>query len=503
MFMFLIYVLILYIASIGCGSYIKKESKVYSLRSIIGFCTFLGVSQIIYYPLQYIKSSSLTINIITLILLLGAFILGLFKMKKDDFKFLKSYEFWFILLIVFFIIKIIPGSEAGDDSFYMSLFKDNSDINSINTINPRTGLVGKIDNVYLYQGFYLLMSFLYRVQSLLFNGNINNIFVSYRTTMSLFAVIMSSLIFIYIRNNYKDKKNYKVFYLVEILSFFLVAVLEWEHIYWGSFMIFQIFVPLLMILFNNYLKDKDNYKYILLLVNLGCLSLASSILFLFAIIAFSYYVYELFITKKAKTKDYFFMLIPSVIYVSFLYDKLILLLLLLVLIILFNKFEKEIDKFIIKYLRYLIFVIPFAFIGLSFYVCKSLGYPFSLEVYRVSKITIVYNFAIVIYGLYLLKKKEKINPNIFAFMIVVFFFFNPIVEPFVSHYLTSTFVYYRLFYITRNPFIVTVVFLSIYETCKKHEYGKYITPLFVIGVCLLIVNYGRIFINSTIKVFFS
>lgn len=498
--MFIIYVLLLYIASIGCGSFIKKESKVYSLRSVIGFCTFLGVLQLFYYPLQYIKASSGAVNIITLILFLIAFIYGIFQLKKEDFKFLKSYEFWFLLLVVFIVIKIIPVNEAGDDSFYMSLFKDNSNIDSINTINPRTGLIGQIDSVYLYQGFYLLMSFLYRIQSLLFNGNIDNIFISYRATMSLFAVIMSSIIFIYIKENYKDKKNSKIFYLVQLLSFFLVAVLEWEHIYWGSFMIFQIFVPLIMILFDHYLTDKENYKYILLIINLGCLSLASSMLFLFAIIAFGYFVYEVFVTKKVKTYDYLLMLVPSFIYIGFLMNKIIIFLPLLIMIFLFKKFSKQIDEITIKYLKYLIIVLPVIFIMLSIIIHNKLNYPFSLELYRVSKITIVYNFVIVFYGIYLLVKKTKIDPNIFAFIIVVLYFFNPLVEPFVSHYLTSTHVYYRLFYITRNPFIVTIVFLNIYNTCKKHKLNKYASPLFIIGICLLIINYGRIFVTSTVLV---
>ena len=107
----------------------------------------------------YLILTLLIIFHVLLLLLLMAFIYGLIKMKKEDFNFLKSYEFWIILLIVFVVIKIIPGVEAGDDSFYMSLFKDNANIDKINSINPRTGVVGSIDNVYLYQGFYLLMSF--------------------------------------------------------------------------------------------------------------------------------------------------------------------------------------------------------------------------------------------------------------------------------------------------------------------------------------------------------
>ena len=493
MLMFIIYVLVLYIASIGCGSFIKKESKLYSLRSVIGFASFLGVSQIIYYPMLYFKVSSIVTNTTTAILLLGAFILGLFKVKKEDFKFLKSYEFWIILIAVFIVIKIMPGFDAGDDSFYMSLFKDNSNIDSINTINPRVGLVGYIDYVYVYQGFYLLMSFIYGVQNFLFSGDINNIFISFRTTMSVLAIIFTSLIFIYIKDNYKDKNNKKVFYLIQLLSFFLVAVLEWAHIYWGSFMIFQIFIPLIMILFNLYLKDKDKYKYILTIVNLGILSLASSSLFLFAIVAFGYFTYEMF-NKSVKSKDYFLMLLPSIIYACFIFNKLIFIPIALIIYLIYSKIDKVIDNLLNKYLKYVLFILPIVFLLIGLHM----NYTFSLETYRVSKITHLYNFIVVFYSIYLIIKKEKINPNIFAFMVIVLLFFNPVVEPFVSHYMTSTYVYYRLFYITRNPFIVTVVILSIYDTCKKHNLKKILIPLFIGGVSLLIINYGKNFLESTV-----
>ncbi len=494
MFMFIVYVFILFIASIGCGSFIKKDSKLFPLRSIIGFCAYLGITQLVYYPLQYFKVSSTVMNIVTFLMLSFAFVYGLFKMKKEDFKFLKSYEFWIILIAVFLITKIIPGVDAGDDSFYMSLFKDNANIGSINKIDPRVGSVGIIDPVYLYQGFYVLMSFLYFVQDLLFKGDISNIFISFRTTMSLFAVIFSSIIFVYVKDNLKTKKNSKIFYFVELLAFFLVAVLEWTHIYWGSFMIFQIFVPLEMILFTLYLKDKEKYKYILLIVNLGTLSLASSMLFLFAIIAFGYFAYEIFITKKAKCMDYLLMLLPSFVYAVFVFDKFILVPLILLVIILMYKNYEQLDKFINKYVKYVVVVLPLIFTVLSYILYQG----FSIETYRVSKVTLLYNVVISLYSIYLIVKKEKINPSIFAFMIVVFIFFNPLTEPFVSHFMTSTHVYYRLFYITRNPFIVTVVFLSIYETCIKHKFKKYLKPLFICGMCLLLANYGKNFLSSTV-----
>ena len=489
--MFILYALIIYLVSIGASFYIKKDSKLYSLRGIIGFATFLGISQIFYYPLQYFKVSSLFINIVTILLIIPFLILGIKNLKKDYFNFIKSYEFWILLILIFIFGRIIPGVDAGDDYFYMSLFKDNSNINKINSIDPRTGLFGKIDSVYLYQGYYLLMSFFYRIQNILFLNSINNIFISYRTTMSLIATIFTSQIYLYIKNTY-IKRVGKIFYLIQILSVFLVASLEWIHIYWGSFMIFQIFIPLIMIVFGSYLEDRK-YRYTLLFINLGTLSLASSMLFLFGIIAFAYFFYELW-NNKAHLEEYFLILLPSFVYIAFVFNLLYLIPIIIISFIIFINSKDAINKVANKYLKYILLFIPLIFITISL-----LGdYVFKIESYRVSKNTIAYNLLITIYIIYRLIKDRKLDHNLFLFMIVTLYFFNPIVQPFVSHHLTSTYVYYRLFYITKNPFMVSIILISVYEYINKAKLSSLLKPIYVVLLVLLIVIYGYHFSKGTV-----
>ena len=489
--MFILYALIIYLVSIGASFYIKKDSKLYSLRGVIGFATFLGISQIFYYPLQYFKVSSLFVNIITILLIIPFLVLGIKNLKKDDFNFFKSYEFWILLILIFIFGKIIPGIDAGDDYFYMSLFKDNSNINKINSIDPRTGLIGKIDSVYLYQGYYLLMSFFYRIQSILFSNSINNIFISYRTTMTLVATTFTSQIYLYIKDMY-IKRVGRIFYLIQILSVFLVAALEWIHIYWGSFMIFQIFIPLIMIVFSNYLEDRK-YKYTLLFINLGTLALASSMLFLFGIIAFAYFFYELW-NNKARLEEYLLILLPSFVYISFVFNIIYLIPLTIIVFIIFIKFKDIINKLANKYLKYILLFLPIIFVALSL-----LGdYILKIESYRVSKNTIAYNILLTIYVFYRLIKDRKLDHNLFLFMIVTIYFFNPLVQPFVSHHLTSTYVYYRLFYITKNPFIVSVLFVSIYECIKQNKLSIILKPIYIGALGLLIIIYGYHFSKGTI-----
>ena len=489
--MFVLYVLLIYIISIGSSIYIKEDSKLYSLRTVLGFVTFLAISQIFYYPLQYFNVSSALVNIITFFLIIPFFVLGIINLKKKDFKFLKTYEFWLFLILIFVVGKIIPGQEAGDDYFYMSLFKDNAVTNSINSIDPRTGLVGKIDSIYLYQGYYLFLSFLYRIQSIIFSNNISNIFISYRSTISLLSVIFTSQVFVYIKEIYIKKTN-KVFYLIQLLSIFLVASLECIHIYWGSFMIFQIFIPLIIIIFGLYLNDR-RYKYTLFIINLGTLSLASSMLFLFAIISFSYFVYEL-LKKNVHLEDYFLILFPSFIYISFVFNCLYLILLTSILFIIIFKFKNAINLLANKYLKYILLVLPILFAILSI----TGNYVFKLETYRISKNTLVYNILITMYVIYRIIKDKKIDPQLFLFMIVTIYFFNPIVQPFVSHHFTSTYVYYRLFYITKNPLIVTIIFSSIYEFLSTIRLKKIAVFSYIVVVTLLIMLYGYNFLKGTV-----
>lgn len=490
--MFLIYVLILYICSIGCSFFIKNDSNLFKIKNIIGFCILISILQVLYYPFQYFKCSSLVFHIITSIIILLTFLKGIFNLKLKDFEFLKKYEFYVLFILIFIIIKIIPGLEAGDDWFYMSLFIDNADINSINTINPRTGLLTGIDSVYLYQGFYQLMSFLYKIQDLIFPNNVTNIYYSYRTTVTLLMIIFSSNILYFIREKYKDKTNNIVFYFIQILSILLVGVLEWSHIYWGSFMLFQIFIPLYFIVFNEY-KNNNKLKYILFVINLASISLASSSLFLIPIVCFGFFVYDLF-NKNVKIEDYYFILIPSMIYALFLFDKLIFIILIIILFIIINLFKEKLNNIINKYLKYVVIVLPILFALYGIIIKKELIF----ESYRLSIILLLFNLIISCFIGYLIVKKQKVNSMLIVFLTTFIFFFNPLVAPFVTRFMTSSHVYYRLFYITKNPLIITIIFLTIYDFVKTNKYKKYLIYIYYLLLILLICKYSYNLVKGTV-----
>lgn len=491
MFMFIIYAFILFICSNGLGKlFIKSESKLFTLKSLLGFLILLAILQIGYYPIQYFNLSSKVHLIWTSIILIVTLILGIKNLKKEDFNFLKSYEFYVFIILIFVIIKILPATEAGDDAFYMPFIMDNAYLNEINTVNPRTGNISSIDNVYWYQGYYLLHSLFYRIQHIIFN-NSTDIIISFKTTMTLLSTIFISHIFIFMKKTLKPLINKYIYYIVATLSLLLVGVLELSHVYWGSFIIFPIFIPLYLILFNNYLQEKDKkIKYALLFANIGMISLASTSLFLNLIITFGFFLYEIW-QKRCDTEDYYLILIPCMLYATLILNILWVFPILIILYFVLLKYKRVINKFVNKYLIYPLFSLPIVFTILSVILYNN----FNWSLYRLGYPILIFNTIITGFIIFKTIKTKEINPLLFVFAVTFIYFFNPFVGPFVSHYITSTIVFYRVFYITKNPIIITTIFITIYNYFKDKKILKYMV---IAGISLLLINYGYNLLKGTI-----
>ncbi len=488
MYMFILYFIIIFVVSNGLGKILLKEdSKFYRLRSVIGFSMLLLILQLGYYPIQWFRADSLFVHIWTSIVVVPSLVYGFIKLRKADFFFLKHYEFYLILLLVFLVCKIVPLYEAGDDWFYMPLIRENAFTNHINSLNPKTGWDWIVDELYKYQGYYLLSSFIYRIQNIFFSG-INSIFISFRTLMSLVFVMFSSILLIDIKLRYQNKSNKWFIYLIELCGILLVAHLEWSHIYWGSFSIFTVFIPLYMVLFNEYFKD-NNMKYPLLFVNGALLTLVSSSLFLNVFITFSFFVYSLF-AKKVKVEDYYLIMLPTFIYLMFFVNIPCLIILVLLLGVLIFRYKKQINNIINKIDFRFVLVIPIA----MFIIGIILKLSFSWSIYRLSNIILIFNVLITLFIFYMVYKKKDVFPMLFAFAIFVSCFFNPIVEPVISKFLTTNQVYYRLFFVTKNPIVIFMILYYIYDLIKNKKLYKYV---FIAFTFILIIRYGYILLSNT------
>lgn len=486
--MFIIYAFILFVISNGIGKILfskKEELKILSVP--VGFIIFMGCLQLGYYPMQFFQVSSTIVHIYTAIISVPLFIYGIIKIKKEDFNFLKHYEFYILIILIFGIIKIIPATDAGDDSFYMPLIMENAQTDKINSINPRNGWEWNVDEFYKYQGYYLFQSSMYRLQNAIFHLT-SDIFITFRTTMSLFVIISFALILYGIKSIYKIE-NKKIGIIITILSILLIGTLELSHLYWGSNLIFIMGIPIYLILLEQYIKNQEKkYVWIITGMGFGLNAIASTSLFLQTFIIFSFLVYSLKI-KKIKIYDYLIMMLPNFIYaVLFLQKYWLMFLVILTYIIFLNKKVQEmVEKILLKDIIYkLIFILPL----ILFIIGIILKLDFSWNIYRVGYGTLLANVLVVLAIIYLYIKNKKIDIPQFIFLIYFIFFFNPFVAPFVSEFLTSKVVYYRLFYITKSPFMIITIFYSIYTYIKDKK--KMFTYAYVIGIGLLIIRYGAI-----------
>lgn len=486
--MFIIYTFILFVISNGIGKILfskKEELKILSVP--VGFIIFMGCMQLGYYPMQIFQVSSTLVHIYTALISVPLFIYGIIKIKKEDFRFLKHYEFYILIILVFGIIKIIPATDAGDDSFYMPLIIENSQTDKINSINPRTGWNWDVDEFYKYQGYYLFQSSMYKLQNE-FSHLTSDIFITFRTTMSLFITISFAFILYGIKSIYKIE-NRKIGIIITILSILLIGTLELSHLYWGSNLIFIIGIPVLLILLEQYARSlQKEYVWIITGIGLGLNSIASSSLFLQTFIIFSFFVYCLKV-KKIRIYDYLIMMLPNVIYTILFLQKYLLIIpaILIYVIFLNKKIQEMIEKILLKEIIYkLIFILPL----ILFVIGIILRLDFSWNIYRVGYGTLLANVLVVLAIIYLYMKNKKIDIPQFIFLIYFIFFFNPFVAPFVSEFLTSKVVYYRLFYITKSPFMIIIIFYSIYTYIKDKR--KILTYAYVIGISLLTIRYGTI-----------
>lgn len=479
--MFILYVLAIFIVSNGLGKTILKTNhRLYPLRSVIGFAMLLFFLQIGYFPIQFFQLSSDIVFMWSILIFFPLFLFGIKKLCKEDFFFLKTWEFYVLVVLVFVVIKVLPGNEAGDDWFYMPLIMDNADINSINSIDPRTGWNWQVASLWKYQGYYLFNTFIYQVHTLFFES-VESIFITFRTTMSFVMIIFSSIMIYYVGTLFQNKNKVIVF-LSKILSILLVNYLDWSHIYWGSFAVLPTMFPLMLLMLNEYSVNYDKkYVKMIMIVNGAMLSLFSSALFLNCFLIFSFFVYNVW-KRKTCIKHYAFMLFPSLIYFCFFVNYPILCIPLIIIYYVIYKVNlQKIEMFLNKYLKFLLMILPVIFVFIS----ALLKDIFCWDMYRLSYTFLIFNISVSFFIAYCIYKKKEMQPVIIAFLIFNIFFFNPFVSKFVSTLFTTDQVYYRLFYITKNPIILFFIFLFIYENfCIQKKFFE--RSLFVglsLGCC--------------------
>lgn len=461
---------------------IKKENKLYKLHAVFGFALLACILEFLYLPVMLSKESSMLFPYITITVLAVLFGISLFKIEKEDFKFLKTSSFYILLVLILVVFKIYYPMDAGDDSFYIPFIRDLTN-SPIFSISPRNGYPGFVGNYYVFQGYYLMLASI----NYFMTSSLAILFI-FKTYMSLIFIIFMSQIFMHIKQELNLKGLVPI--LISVISVALVGYQSLTHIYWGSFALFPVFIPLYIIVFDKYLKEKtkDNIGLLMLLTG-AMIFLSSSTLFLISFLALTFLLLELY-QKKAKSFDYLMIILPNLIYLALYLNNYKLLYLIGITIIIIYSLTKKLDVFINKYFRYSFLAIP---IVLTL-IAKYMNIDYSWENYNMGYLVLIFNLVISALIVFVFSKKREIISIPAIFVIFTICFFNPFSAKLIAFVIKPE-VYHRLFFITKNPLVIIVVLNYLYNYFKKYHLTK---VLFNLAILSLLVIYGRVIASSSV-----
>lgn len=454
---------------------IKKEDSLYKLHSIFGFALLMAIFHLIYLPFILNGKGNDIYPYISIIVLGLLFVISIFKLEKEDFYFLKSPVFYFLLILGIFVYKIYYPMDAGDDAFYIPFIRDLAS-SKLFTIDPRSGLAREIQNIYLYQTYYL---FLAAIEYFLTSANA--ILFIFKTYFSIIFISFLSILIKFIKDKYKIKTT--IFIILFLLSIFLLGYSALTHIYWGSFALYPVFVPIYLIVLQKYFETKNKlYIYLALILNIAMISLASTALFLVALIVLTFALIDL-IKRSLRGFDYLVLMLPNMLYLALLIDRLYLLYLFVLILFIFYYLDNAISSFANKYLKYLFVFVPI----ILYLLAKYFNIISSWEDYNMGYLIIIFNIFISLLIAFVYHKESKIDTLAAIFLVYTIAFFNPLSSSLIAKFVSND-VYHRLFFITKNPIMIIVVLNYLYQYFKKFHLSRILYLSFLIALTVLYIK---------------
>lgn len=491
------------------------------LKILVGYLAIVMMFQLIYYPAEWFQLPSIYLFFSGIVFFLGCLVFDIYHFKnlKEVFWNKNIWIIFFIAFVLFFFyMRTLPHAYwFFDDSFYLPFMYENAYTDRLLSIEARSGFeVLKTNNLYSYQGYYLMGSF----YILLFDfiGSICSFSFHYLTVVQYFMSVPTFVFLVMgiygmgeiIADKRKNKFLYyglSIFYSIFLPYSANILNNVYMNGYIGIFALGTIFVPLVVYFLLQYLKGEKKYVLPIIISFFAMLSYASFSMFLILIALFAMATYQVIKKEKLIIQEYLFMAIPFVIYcISFVFNThsfLIIPSLILVIIcyVLYYKHslkEKKIDSILHRIVEWLIKAVPVVFVIGSFVLSIfrinqtsvsdflnrviEIYFPIYGNVefyYYFLPITLFYLFTVFLF-FYLPRKEKKANLSIWWLGIITVIFLNPLTIAFVSTCITSD-VYERIFLLFLNP----VVLYGIYRKflTKYFSFSKVAT----LGIVLLLV----------------
>ncbi len=477
--------------------FLKEEN--YSFISI-GFFGFLGILQFFTYFLVALGINTqimLVTYLLVMILIVGSsFILKIsLKPDRND---LISLIFGIIILVIC-LIRIqnyTLGESYLDSTFYLSMVNENSSKLTYGGMDFYSGKVSDLDFIYDYGSFYALFSMLLKlVRNLNISETMTTPIYFYASTtvyLSLFGITLITIIKRVLKNDI-----YKTLLFLTIASFIFFKYYHYALAFIGnSYRVMG--VSLAFLILYEYFQKRDNKLLILTgIMFSGLIAVSSSGAFMGLFCMASLLIY--FIFKKDKSACLFTLLgyIPILLYTSLIFlDKGIFYPLLIICIISIYYFSvyKLIDyPCFFKVHQVIIIITLFVLIISSYFIQLNSIYPYSYFFNDHSAYDMVHDYFSyyhkhvfyptlalwTVFIIYLFKNKDEFKKIL---LILIVFFINPLVTPFIIRFLTN-FVFYRLFELIFN---LTTLAMFITEI----KFNKYFDKILCVGLIILVLPFS-------------
>lgn len=497
-----------YIGIYVCDLFSKQLAWI-KFKLPIGMITVFGLMQLIFFPLSYFHVSMKILSISYILLLIILFLLAslyfLYQFKKNKvncFKDTIGGKVFPIFIIFIFVgihvfLSYITNSlnvPSSDQSFYITLVENNVNANNINTIAPLTGNIENVHFLYNFQSYYLFLSFIsqvFNIKSLLISGWFTPIF-----SMLFIATTLFNL-FNYLKFNFEKKIGIIGFFILTFMfNFWPIETLVKYNMMGVNFRNY-IFIYILIVYYEMFRKNRIDLSFYNMLW-LAVIAVQSTSLFNGYILLASLILYDIFIKKDKLLFELLNSSFGLHIYLLFfsLYSGkkiicvgLLILLLIYYVINVIPKFKPFIlnliyhDNFkkciILLYVAVIIlfqFIVNYKFltppITSDYFIAYLNEYYFNNSYYSFTIFSLISSFlklfliGINIYSIINYKKfPEKYRFFIYLQIILIIVFYNPLVAPFVSYFITGS-VYFRVRDIIFNMPLMVVCLLYLKDNGK-------------------------------------
>lgn len=455
----------------------------------IGYFVLLSLSQILLIPLLKVGVSSTTYQFSYLFLVLWIMI-GMVLYNKKNFKLRELFQFInksnrryslivtitviiLTLSIYIFIMSDYRIDRMSDSAFYIPMIQENIMTDSIYSINPWSGIEESYSPLYRYVSYELLHASILRLLPINPVIYINHFLV----LLNIIMILLTSfeLVIALFKRKYLQASTFIIYLSIVFcfvtgiedgFFFFFSTDMIQRLPYSGKVLTYLAVIPMFFLINKelfNYPMKKNRLLFGLLLINLTSTALTATSVFVFGIFYVVIVLIRLYKKDDYKlTMGYCLTTMPLILHVilikfHILFIPMIIIYLILFLIYIHGKYIKEL-MIIIKYVMYIAIVtIPILSIlvnAMDFYdMIESIHILKFIE--KIGQTLTIRT--LLVWGLFILgiievwnnKEIRKAEKYLFGYAPVLIFiiFINPVSSAFISSFLTTSFVYQRLFYI--------------------------------------------------------